>query len=333
MGRINADVVEPSTVDFHSECLGHRGMKCGAHAVVDGMHHLIRRGRALELAALTVLAALSALALNNLVAAHISGLPTAPVVELRTASSAADPDAPARWAAVIGARDLFDSAPMTPEPDAQPEAPADPPGSDGACAGPDVPMALIATMVADEGGSTRAVIEAGAEPRLVGVGALIGDHRVVEIHRQRAMLQVGGRLACLQLGERPRRATRAPKAAARAKYDPELVRKLGPDRYAIDRAALDAQLSDLRRIGRQIRVRPELRQGRTVGFRVTRIDRRGVFHAIGLRQDDILSGVDGVAVDSPTKALELFDRLGTARDVTVDVIRRGRPVTLSYDIR
>ena len=54
---------------------------------------------------------------------------------------------------------------------------------------------------------------------------------------------------------------------------------------------------------------------------------------LGIRSGDILKSVNGEEVTSPTKALELYEKLKTSDNVTLDIERRGRKATYEYNIK
>ncbi len=313
------------------------------------MRRLARYWWVVDLGLLAGLAALAALAINNRIGAEIHALPSAPTVAEPVPLAPDDRDAPDRWATAITERNLFNSDPPEPEPPAPPEPEPDPqptaddlPGPAGPCDQADGTLKLVATMVAEPAAASRAVLADGrgrnAERRLVRPGSRLEDGVVAAIYRQRAVLWQTDAFACLELGEEPprRRASRraTPRTSRRKTgFDPDSVKSLGKNRYAIDRAALDEQLGDLGKLGRQIRIRPHSRGGQNLGFKILRVSRNSLFDAIGLERNDILSSVNGEPLDSPTKALQLFEQLEKTRNVTVEVKRRGKPVVLEYQIR
>lgn len=305
-----------------------------------------------NLGLLAALAGLAALAINNRLAAEVYALPSQPTLNAPEKQVARDVRDAAQWAAAINARNLFDSDPPEPEPpvspDPEPEPtpePTTPPGPGEPCAQADGGLKLVATMVADPAEASRAVVTDGrgrsADRRLVRPGTRLENGVVAAIYRQRAVIWQESAFACLELGEDPPRSRRpAPRAASRAAarkrrsgFDPSSVKSLGKNRYAIDRGALHEQLGDLAKLGKQIRVRPQSKGGKTVGFKLLRVNRNSLFDAIGLKRNDVLSSVNGEALDSPTKGLELFEKLEKSSALTIEVQRRGKPVVLEYEIK
>ena len=56
-------------------------------------------------------------------------------------------------------------------------------------------------------------------------------------------------------------------------------------------------------------------------------DRRQ-FAALGLRPGDLIKQIDGQSLTDPTQAMQIFQSLGTANEVTVTVERNGTQQTL-----
>ena len=53
-------------------------------------------------------------------------------------------------------------------------------------------------------------------------------------------------------------------------------------------------------------------------------DRRQ-FAALGLRPGDLIKDIDGQSLTDPTQAMQIFQSLGTASQVSVTVERNGQP--------
>lgn len=304
----------------------------------------------LNLALLALLALLAAKAINNVVAGRIATLPTriAAPEEVRATTTSAGTAAD-DWALTISARNLFNSTPPDPEeakaedPVAEAEPELDPskvPGPDDPCDKSDAGISLVATMVAEPEEWSMAAIEDNDGDRLVRIGQEIVDRRVMGIHRNRLVFANGGKFECVELGERnsKSRATRAPTlASTRSSADNDAIRdgvkKVGTNSYEIDRNMLNEQLNDLSKISRQARVIPHYRDGKPQGFKIVGVRPNSLYSHIGVRSGDVLKSVNGEEVTSPTKALELYEKLKTTDNVTLDVERRGRPTTLEYMIK
>ena len=99
------------------------------------------------------------------------------------------------------------------------------------------------------------------------------------------------------------------------------------------RATLQRLLDDPSLVSTSARVVPSVRNGDADGFKLYAI-RPGSFYAkLNLQNGDTIRAVNGYELTSADRALEVFNRLGSATTVTVDVVRRGQPVILTISIK
>lgn len=111
------------------------------------------------------------------------------------------------------------------------------------------------------------------------------------------------------------------------------VTKTGAYDYAIDRAMLDNQLKDLPKLQQDGRVVPHYKDNQYQGFKLVGVRPGSLYRAIGIRSGDVITSVNGNKIDSPNKALELFEQLKNSSNIAVEIERRGQPKTLSYTIK
>jgi len=80
-----------------------------------------------------------------------------------------------------------------------------------------------------------------------------------------------------------------------------------------------------------VRISPQVEQGKTVGFRVQPAKDRPTFDALGLVPGDVVTQINGVALDDASKGLQAFEALGEATQANVTVLRDGAPQALVID--
>lgn len=112
-----------------------------------------------------------------------------------------------------------------------------------------------------------------------------------------------------------------------------LARRVGEREWTVDKRALDEALSDTGKMLTQARILPYRVDGKTKGFRLSSVQRSGLFALIGLRSGDILLKVNERVIDSPEKGLQLLSGLGGETNITLDILRGGKPEKLNYEIR
>ncbi len=77
-----------------------------------------------------------------------------------------------------------------------------------------------------------------------------------------------------------------------------------------------------------IRPTPYFVGGQQQGYRVYPGRDRKQFAALGLRPGDLIKDIDGASLTDPKQAMEIFQNLGSAEQVSVTVERNGQPQTL-----
>jgi general secretion pathway protein C len=134
---------------------------------------------------------------------------------------------------------------------------------------------------------------------------------------------------------RPPRPAPSHKAAHDA-FSQELgrgIRKLAEHHYEIGRSTLDLALGNLGVLAKWVRVAPEVREGKPVGFRLFAITADGPFAKLGLRNGDVLIAINGLDLATPERVLEAYSKLRTAPHLILGLLREGREITQDYTIR
>lgn len=81
-----------------------------------------------------------------------------------------------------------------------------------------------------------------------------------------------------------------------------------------------------------VRPQPFMPNGQLKGYRVYPGPNRQQFAALGLRAGDLVTEINGIALNNPTQGMEVFRSLGDATQVTVTVERDGQPQVLSLNM-
>lgn len=81
-----------------------------------------------------------------------------------------------------------------------------------------------------------------------------------------------------------------------------------------------------------IRVMPATEGGKLVGYRVNPGGDPAQFQKFGLKPGDIVTGVNGVALDDPQHALDLYNLMRSAREASIAVRRGSESMTLMVSL-
>ncbi|MFO0723252.1 MAG: type II secretion system protein GspC [Myxococcota bacterium] len=113
----------------------------------------------------------------------------------------------------------------------------------------------------------------------------------------------------------------------------ENVKQIKEGEYEIPRGEIDNVLSNLNAVATMARIVPSFQNGKANGFKLFSIRPNSLYSKIGIQNGDIVSKINGYEMNSPDKALEIYSKLKDANAITVDIVRRGKTQTLSYQIR
>ncbi len=122
-----------------------------------------------------------------------------------------------------------------------------------------------------------------------------------------------------------------PSAAASASGQYQ-VKDLGGNRFVIARAEVEKARTNIGELLKQARMEPNIVNGQTNGFVVKMIQRTSLLGQLGLQVGDVVTKVNGIDLNSPEKALQVFQQLREARRLSVDLMRGGQPLSLQYQV-
>lgn len=105
-----------------------------------------------------------------------------------------------------------------------------------------------------------------------------------------------------------------------------------PQRFSLSRQTISDAMDDINGLMEQARIRPHFRNGKPDGLTISRIQRDSIFSQLGLRSGDIITGVDGQAIESVDDALKFYNQLKTSSNVNLQIRRRGMPKLIEYTI-
>lgn len=110
------------------------------------------------------------------------------------------------------------------------------------------------------------------------------------------------------------------------------IRLLADGSYEITKDFVDKVLANPMAIAKGARIVPAMKDGKMVGFKLYAIRPRSVYARLGFANGDTLESINGFALTSAEQALEVYTKLREASNLEVEVMRRGKRVTLRYRI-
>lgn len=109
---------------------------------------------------------------------------------------------------------------------------------------------------------------------------------------------------------------------------------------ALGNTGSGAKLSQLRKnilknpnqLSKMVQARPVSKDGQFVGYRLSLRGNANLAHELGLESGDIVTSVNGIALDRPEKGLNALQNLVSAPDVTLTLLRNGSEVTVHHSL-
>lgn len=192
------------------------------------------------------------------------------------------------------------------------------------------------------------IADASGQQQAYRVGdTLPGGARIMQIHADRVVVRHEGQDANLRLPWEDTAAVLAPSArpgAGTPALEPAPGSTAGRPATAsapvavagletVDWGALQSQLNiDPEQLARQVRVQPVQEGGRVVGVRLSG-SWAGLLAGAGLRPDDIITAVNGVAVTDSARARQVIGAVGSSGRAQVTVRRDGREETINVSLK
>jgi general secretion pathway protein C len=188
-------------------------------------------------------------------------------------------------------------------------------------------LVLAGTIATSDSKRGVAIISDGGPAKVYAVGDNVGGASLHSVYLDHVILDRGGRLETLTL----------PRLLGPGMNAPPVVRRFGGgDAHTV------AAVEDIRRRVQQdpglldqvMRTVPsyDSAAGRLRGFRAYPGRNRQIFNKLGLKPGDLVTAINGTALDDPQRSQEVFNTIQTSDHVTVTVERGGQKQEISLNI-
>ena len=194
---------------------------------------------------------------------------------------------------------------------------------------------LLGTFVGTDPKNSFAVVEKPDKKTvLFHWGQTVENGPVVGIFRHRFYFWNGNRVECLAFGDVDKTTEKTDSPSIDGAGEGfKGVSCSGETSCEIAGGVIDNAMSSLNEIASQAHIVPNYKNGQAAGFRIFSIKPNSLFSAINLKDGDVVQHINGEALDSPEKLLELYSKVKSAPKFRIDVERRGKPLSFEYTIR
>lgn len=113
------------------------------------------------------------------------------------------------------------------------------------------------------------------------------------------------------------------------------VTKVTDTTYGVSLGLLDKLFEDPATVAKGARIVPSMKNGRADGYKLYAIRPTSVFAKLGFSNGDTVTAIGGEPVTDADKLLEIYAKLRDLKQgavVSVEITRRGKPLTLTYTL-
>jgi len=197
--------------------------------------------------------------------------------------------------------------------------------------------------------SFAAIIGTAGKAMLFRQGMRVDDRELLAIHEHRVIFRPSSGAPCqITMFAPPEVAAARPAAPARparpappatpggsiSAADMEAgISRVSDTNFNVQRGFVDQILAHQGELMRTARIIPHEQGGRVVGVKMYGIRRNSLLGKLGLQNGDMLRTINGFDMSSPDSALEAYARLRNADHLSLQVVRRGQPTTIDYNIQ
>lgn len=186
-------------------------------------------------------------------------------------------------------------------------------------------LVLTGIVASSHGHDSRALIkDAKNEQKPYAVGDTVIDNvKLHAIYSNRVILDRSGRYETLTLEQEKNAKKLAQKSSGTT--SPGMARSLGQARAQI--------LRDPSKAAQYLRIQPQRRSGKLVGYRIYPGSDRSLFQKAGLKPGELVTAINGQSLDNPSESLKLLGDLAQASSVSITLERGGQSRTMTVNFQ
>jgi len=194
-------------------------------------------------------------------------------------------------------------------------------------------IALLGTVVGDQQSTLAVIRDKGIKRQdLYREGDTVQSAVIKKILRGKVILRVGGKDEILTIEEGAASRKEGPASRSEKGYPKTRPVKKATTRM-LSRSKLQESLEDINQLLSQAKIRPHFRDGRPEGLAITNIKAGSFFADMGLKNGDVVQGIDGRDIKSPDDVLEVYKKLRSGSQVELQIMRNGEERTINYKFR
>jgi len=170
------------------------------------------------------------------------------------------------------------------------------------------------------------------ETQVYAMGDKYQNARIYRIEKERVLLDHDGLNEYIDTSGLAAASLHGSPLAPVQRGDAGGVRQLSDRQYVMARSELNAALTNLPDLATKARIVPSFKNGVADGFKLFSIVPDSLYAKIGIQNGDVIRRINGYEMNSPDKALEIYQKLRDASRIEIEIERRGETLRNSYSI-
>jgi len=166
---------------------------------------------------------------------------------------------------------------------------------------------------------------------LYRTGDTVQNATVKLILREKVVLNVDGRDEILEIERLDTKMKRG--VSSISSRSGRYSKPLRAQRITLRRAQIQSAMENVSDLMSQVKIRPHFENGQPDGLTLSSLKPRSIFRKMGLRNGDIITGIDGSPIQTVDDALKFYENLTSSSNVALQLKRRGREKAIEYNIK
>jgi len=177
----------------------------------------------------------------------------------------------------------------------------------------DLKLKLWGTVTGDSSGAYAVIEDTKARSQnLYRKNDTVQNAVIKMILREKVVLRVGGKDEILDMEKaKTGRVSKKSTVARRAATSSQII--------SLKRSQIDDALKNVNQLMQQVKIMPHFDKGQPDGFSLTGIKPNSIVRKMGLRNGDIIIGVNGQKIETMDDALGFYQQLSSASDLSISV--------------
>jgi len=159
------------------------------------------------------------------------------------------------------------------------------------------------------------------------LGDTFMEARIYKIEKDKVFIDHDGKNEFIDVNP-PGGAAAAPVPVANA----DGVKQTSDNHYVVSKKEIDNALANLSDLATKARIVPSFKNGAPNGFKLFSIVPDSLYSKIGVQNGDVIHKINGYEMNSPDKALEIYQKLRDATRIDIELERRGDIINKQYSI-